>query len=251
MRFAISALVVVAASVAALAGCRKRNTDPPPDVYVGVAPSLPAPPGVPPPVGIATSCESITTCDLCSATPGCDFCTDPRSCVREGSACRGLTLSHPSTCANDPAIGGSQRARALAAMHAAVVAELRDMSPGPRIDARLERLTSLSFPIPAQHCFSLVWVIGDEATLREATVQLDFIGPRGSTGANITPLSPVGWSGRTCTSVPGQLVASIVSGRDHDRPTVGGSGPIAFVLHARPRTPADPDEGGSPPAPPR
>lgn len=236
MRFPLLALAVAVA----LAGCRDRKTRQPTDVYTGVAP--------PPPAAAASgSCEAITTCDACSATPGCRFCTEPRACVREGSPCRGLTLSHPSTCTNDPAVGGSQRARALAAMHAAVMAELRDMAPGPRIDARLEGLTSLSFPVPAQTCFSLVWVVGDEATLRDATLQLDFIGPRGSTGASVTSFSPVGWSGRACTSVAGQLVANVVTGPDNDRPTVAGKGPVAFVLHARPRSAADTDEGGAVP----
>lgn len=241
MRLPHLALAVALALTLAPAGCRDRRTHQPGDVYTGVAPP-------PAPVHTGGSCEAIATCDACSATPGCDFCTDPRACVREGTPCRGLTLSHPSTCTNDPAVGGSQRARALAAMHAAVVAELRDMAPGPRIDARLEGLTSLSFPIPAQSCYSLVWVVGDEATLRDATLQLDFIGPRGSTGASVTSFSPVGWSGRACTSVAGTLVANVVTGPDNDRPTVAGRGPVAFVLNARHRNAADTDEGGAAPA---
>lgn len=235
MRLAPLGLASAVAAILAHGGCGDRSSPRPAD-----APTLsPAPQSV-------AACEAITACDACSSTPGCRFCTEPRACVREGASCGGLALSHPSTCTNDPAVGGSQRARALSAIHAGLLAEVRDMQPGPRIDARLERLTSLVFPIPAGTCHALVWTAAEDATMRDVTVTFDFLGPRGSTGATMTPLVPVGWSGRACTSVPGQLVVSIVEGADFDRPTTAGSGAVTFVLHTRPRSPADPDEGGRP-----
>lgn len=236
-RRSIDRSLVAASAVAAFTACASGAPGPTP---------MPAPSAASP--SAHAPCETLTTCEVCAEVPSCHFCTEPRGCVGAGATCAGLSLAGAPACTNDPLIGGSQRARAIATMHAGLLAELRDMSAaGPAIDARLENLTSVSFPIPAQHCYSLVWSVAEDAVLADATVGLDFIGPKGSQGALITPLAVAGWSHRSCTSVPGSLVVTLLDSETFNRLVSGGKGKISFVLHSRPRTASDSDEGAGPP----
>jgi hypothetical protein len=194
-------------------------------------------------------CAALASCGACAAEPACRWCTEPHGCVRAGEACNGLALAHPSTCGNDPALGGDPRRDAIAASRASYLYEIADFSPaGPAVEARLDTLTSFTIPVEAARCFSLLWSVSADAKLRPVSLQFDFVaGSKIDVG--VIGLTPAGWSGRTCSSVAGTLRVTVVNGDSQEPFASAGTGRITFELYARARTASDPDHAAIKPAP--
>ncbi len=190
----------------------------------------------------APACGGLSACASCAAVEGCRWCTDPHACIGPGGTCNGLALLHPSTCANDPALGGNPRKDAIAASRDSYLHEIPDLAPaGPAIEARLESLTSLSLPVEAGRCFTVIWSVSDDAKLREVMVQFDFVTSKG-VGTGVIALTHAGWSGRACSSLAGTLRATILDPETYAPFAAAGTGKISFVLYARARTATDPDD---------